>query len=259
MAERPEDEPQEPLSPVPEDEPLPPPPEPPPLPEADPPGWLPPESAPPPVASPRPPPPPTYAPPPQAPPPTYPPPPQPGYGPFAPYTAAPLPPRRPRGPHGEPVVGRWECATWPSRVGAFLIDLLIVLVLPLGLGIALVAAGGDGAEVAGTVVLLAGPPLVWGLYSAALMARPGRHNGQTVGKQALGVRVVRDNDQPIGFAYGLLRELAVRQVLLTISSSFVFGIPYLLDSLWPLWDESNRTLHDMIVSSHVVREEAVTA
>jgi uncharacterized RDD family membrane protein YckC len=156
------------------------------------------------------------------------------------------------------MVGRWECATWASRVGAFLIDLMIVLVLPLGLGIALVAAGGDGAEIAGTVVLLAGPSLAWGLYAAALMARAGPHNGQTLGKQALGLRVIRDNDEPVGFGYGLLRELGVREVLLTVSSSFVFGIPYLLDSLWPLWDESNRSLHDMIVSSHVVREEAVT-
>jgi uncharacterized RDD family membrane protein YckC len=157
------------------------------------------------------------------------------------------------------MVGRWECATWASRVGAFLIDLILALVLPLGVGIALVAAGGHGAEIAGTVVLLAGPPLVWGLYAAAFMARSGPRNGQTLGKQALGVRVIRDNDQPIGFGWALLRELGVREVLLTISSSFVFGIPYLLDSLWPLWDESNRTLHDMIVSSHVVREEAVAA
>jgi uncharacterized RDD family membrane protein YckC len=293
MSERPEDQPpppadDEPLGPpTPAADPLPPPPpEPPPLPEADPPAWLPPETAPPPVTSPPPappppgptppgppppaPPPPGYAPPPQAPPPTYAPPPgappppqgpppQPGYGPFAPYTAAPLAPPRPRGPHGEPLVGRWECATWPSRVGAFLIDLLIVLALPVAGGIALVATGGHGAEVAGTVVLLAGPSLVWGIYAAALMARPGQHNGQTLGKQALGVRVVRDNQEPIGFGYGLLRELGVREVLLTVSSSFVFGIPYLLDSLWPLWDETNRTLHDMIVSSHVVREEAVTS
>jgi uncharacterized RDD family membrane protein YckC len=100
---------------------------------------------------------------------------------------------------------------------------------------------------------------VWGVYAAALMARAGARNGQTLGKQALGLRVVRDNDAPVGFGWGLLRELGVRELLLTVSSSFVFGIPYLLDSLWPLWDETNRTLHDMIVSSHVVREAAVTS
>ena len=89
--------------------------------------------------------------------------------------------------------------------------------------------------------------------------RPGERNGQTLGKQAVGIRVVRDSDQPVSFAYGLVRELAVREVLFAIASGIVFGIPALLDYFWPLWDESDRALHDMIVSSHVVRADPVTS
>jgi uncharacterized RDD family membrane protein YckC len=96
-------------------------------------------------------------------------------------------------------------------------------------------------------------------YPTILEARRGPHNGQTLGKQAVGLRVVRDHDEPLTFAYGLQRELVVRQVVFAAGSSLVFGIPYLLDYLWPLWDESDRTLHDMIVSSHVVRAEPVSA
>ena len=36
----------------------------------------------------------------------------------------------------------------------------------------------------------------------------------------------------------------------------LFFIPPLLDLLWPIWDESNRALHDMVVNSHVVRADA---
>src|SRR5207302_2337970 len=61
--------------------------------------------------------------------------------------------------------------------------------------------------------------------SDLFMARPGERNGQTVGKQAVGIRVVRDSDQPVSFAYGLVRELAVREVLFAIASGIVFGIP----------------------------------
>src|SRR5207248_1981558 len=159
-------------------------------------GWLPPETAPPPVAAP--------------------PPPQPGYGPFGGYTAPPVPVRRPRGPHGEPISGRWECAAWWTRAGAFLLDWAIVLIVPLAAGIPLIAAG---AGVAGTALVLAGPPLAWGVYAAALMARSGERNGQTLGKQALRIRVVRDGDEPVGFGYGVLRELAVREVLFAVGSS----------------------------------------
>ena len=30
-------------------------------------------------------------------------------------------------------------------------------------------------------------------------------------------------------------------------------IPWFLDIFWPLWDDENRALHDMVVSTHVVR------
>jgi uncharacterized RDD family membrane protein YckC len=209
-----------------------------------------------------------YPPPPAGPPPGYPPPtapPPPGYGPLGGYGQPPppgplvTPARRPRGPRGEPLVGRWECASWPSRVGAYLIDWIITLVVPLAVGIALVAAHGKALDTAGTVVIFAGPPLIWGLYTSLLMARAGERNGQTLGKQALGIRVVRDDDRPVEFGWALLRELVVRELVFGIAGGFVFGVPVLLDYFWPLWDESNRALHDMIVNSHVVRAQPVTA
>jgi uncharacterized RDD family membrane protein YckC len=170
-----------------------------------------------------------------------------------------LPARRPRGPRGEPLVGRWECASWPTRVGAYLIDTLIVIVLPLAIGIPLLAAGGKGLDVAGTAVVLVGPTIVWALYAPLLMARNGARNGQTLGKQALGIRVIRDDDRPVEFGWALLREFVVRELVFGIAGGFVFGLPVLLDLFWPLWDESNRALHDMLVNSHVVREDPVTS
>jgi uncharacterized RDD family membrane protein YckC len=38
-----------------------------------------------------------------------------------------------------------------------------------------------------------------------------------------------------------------------VVGGFLLGIPWLIDVLWPLWDDENRALHDMIVKSHVVR------
>ena len=90
------------------------------------------------------------------------------------------------------------------------------------------------------------------LYAPLTDAREGAHNGQTWGKQLLGIRVVRDNGEPFDFGYAALREVVVKGLLFGIASSIIPIIPWLLDVLWPLWDDENRALHDMIVSTHVI-------
>ena len=85
------------------------------------------------------------------------------------------------------------------------------------------------------------------------MARGGENNGQTFGKQIVGIRVVRDVGQPFDMAAAFVRELVVKQLLFNFVGGFFFSIPTLLDYLWPLWDDQNRALHDMVVKSHVVR------
>jgi uncharacterized RDD family membrane protein YckC len=85
------------------------------------------------------------------------------------------------------------------------------------------------------------------------MRRAGARNGQTWGKQLLGIRVVRDDGAAYGTGSALVRELVVKELMIGFVGAIAFSIPFVVDSLWPLWDDSNRALHDMIVSSHVVR------
>ena len=37
-------------------------------------------------------------------------------------------------------------------------------------------------------------------------------------------------------------------------SSLTAGLASLADVLWPLWDEENRALHDLIVDTRVVKD-----
>lgn len=153
-------------------------------------------------------------------------------------------------------------AGWWSRVGAALVDLLVISIPATVL--AVVIFGGVGAafganEGAGIFTLIVGI-LVWVgllvaaaiLYAPLLMRRPGAHNGQTLGKQLLGIRVVRTNGVPMDFTWSALREAIVKGLGLGLASAMIPFIPYLLDALWPLWDDENRAVHDFIVDTRVV-------
>nr|AIA12563.1 RDD family [uncultured bacterium] len=91
------------------------------------------------------------------------------------------------------------------------------------------------------------------LYAPLLMAREGGGNGQTWGKQIVGISAVRDVGQPFDFGNAFLREFVIKGLLFGTVGGWFFGIPTLLDYLWPLWDDENRCLHDMVAKTHVVR------
>jgi uncharacterized RDD family membrane protein YckC len=256
-----------------------PPPEPPPLPEAplgppsmndpvadDPPA----EPLPPPPAAP-----PGYPPPQQPPPAGYPPPQAPpaapgGWqAPAAPgqppaaqqpvgWTPPPYvpPPARPKGPHGQPMWDNGvELSTWWARVGALLLDGLIAFMPWVILSVPLFIVNTTGTNIAGGVILGGGWLFAYFFYAPLLMARQGENNGQSLGKQIVGIRVIRDDGDPYGFGSAFVRQVLVINLLFGVVGGFFFGLAQLLDYLWPLWDETNRCLHDMIVSSHVVRAE----
>ena len=51
------------------------------------------------------------------------------------------------------------------------------------------------------------------------MSRKGEHNGQTLGKQAAGIRVVRDDGRPIRLGFAVLREVGLKYSSPTSSSA----------------------------------------
>jgi uncharacterized RDD family membrane protein YckC len=153
-------------------------------------------------------------------------------------------------------------ATWGSRLGAYLIDLLVLAVPVLLVG-ALVAGavlGLDdddevaiGAVIAATLLFILIFAIAALLYAPLLMMRQGQYNGQTWGKQLLGIRVVRDNGEPFSFGPAALREVVLKGLAVGIASSIIPFIPWFLNFFWPLWDDENRALHDMAASTHVIR------
>jgi uncharacterized RDD family membrane protein YckC len=160
-----------------------------------------------------------------------------------------------------PATGRYALASWWSRVGATLIDGIIVGVgalVILALFGSVFSVGFFASDQAGVVSLIVGLMLsfvaiaiVALLYAPLMMART---NGKTLGRMALGIRVVRAKGQPMTFGWAMLREVGVKALLFGVAGSLTFGLANLADVLWPLWDEENRALHDFLVDTRVVRD-----
>jgi len=91
------------------------------------------------------------------------------------------------------------------------------------------------------------------IYAPLLMMRQGERNGQTLGKQWLGIRVVRTDGQVLDFWWSALRDVGLKNFGISALSSFTFGIAFFVNYLWPLWDDRNRALHDLVAATLVVR------
>jgi uncharacterized RDD family membrane protein YckC len=68
--------------------------------------------------------------------------------------------------------------------------------------------------------------------------------GATVGKLAFGLRIVRQDGQPLDLA-----TIAVREIPGRIVSTITLGIGY----LWISWDPKKQGLHDKIAGTLVVK------
>lgn len=152
-------------------------------------------------------------------------------------------------------------AGWGARVGAYLIDRLIVFVpaaIFYGLGFAIGFKDADcvteqtdtsystscsgGLSGAGIALILVGAliALVGALW---LIYREGT-TGQTPGRKMLNIKLVREADgQVLGFGMAFVRQLC----------HFVDSLACYLGWLWPIWDAKRQTFADKIMSSIVVK------
>jgi uncharacterized RDD family membrane protein YckC len=175
--------------------------------------------------------------------------PQPGYGQSQPAGYGAPPPAYGGAPGGyaqvEPAgyyMGH-RLANWLQRVGAFLIDQLVVWV-PAGIAAAVISPNSDRPNGVATTVAILLYLIGFGvwLYNRWILA--GR-TGQSWGKQALGIKLLRmDNGQPIGGGMAFARDIA----------HILDGLPCYLGYLWPIWDNRRQTFADKIVSTVVIAD-----
>jgi|HubBroStandDraft_1064217.scaffolds.fasta_scaffold38791_3 uncharacterized RDD family membrane protein YckC len=150
----------------------------------------------------------------------------------------------PVGPGGAPL------ANYGQRLAGWLIDFVLLLVVTAVILLPIHAVrrvdtvrntttfhtNGVGIVIPAIIVIL------YGMFMC------GSARGQTLGMMIAKTRVVDANTGgPIGPARALGRA-AFEYVL-----AIVIFIPWVVDMLFPLWDQRNQTLHDKVTNSVVVR------
>ncbi|GAA5526927.1 RDD family protein [Herpetosiphon gulosus] len=168
-------------------------------------------------------------------------------------------------------------ASWGARLGAYLLDGLILLI-PSGLIGVFTGAGFaasfnmTGSRSASSIGMLIIGSLITMIINYAYFIYFHGTTGQTIGKKVLNIRVIRRNNQAMDFVVAAKRMaitfgVAIIQLfmaMLTFGDSlstlgflslinFAASIGLLLDYLWPLWDSQKQALHDKVADTLVVR------
>ncbi|WP_043265721.1 RDD family protein [Streptomyces sp. CT34] len=188
-------------------------------------------------------------------------------------------PQQPQGPYGQPGMPGMPgmpqgYASWGARVGAYLIDGLIVGLIPgilyaIAIGMSASAAtsihpdysscqpgdmscyqnaansASSSATPGGAILCIVLAAIIALVAAIFILVKEGS-TGQTPGKKALGIRLVKEaTGQPIGFGMAFVRKIC----------HFLDGIVCYIGYLWPLWDEKAQTFADKVAGTVVVRAQ----
>jgi len=152
--------------------------------------------------------------------------------------------------------GRPVLSGWWRRAGAQIIDgiiiaigAVVVLAILAALGLTVDSDGGAVAFVVAALIAVLAFAIVALLYAPAMMSST---NGRTLGRIVMNIRVIRADGGQMTFGFAMLREVLVKSLLVGVVASATFGFAWLLDILWPLWDEENRALHDFVVNTRTI-------
>ncbi len=200
------------------------------------------------------------------------------------YTSVPTPGYAPAPAYGFAFGGKTTpdgtpLATWGQRVGAYLLDYLILVVITMIAGSYFIyqffqwyltivrdlvneAGGGVAPTVDTTTINEQVLGYLWPIVLISLVVQLAYNtyfltrSGATPGKMALGLSVRRrERPGPLNLVEALKRQaiplIASVVSLVPLVGTIVSFLP-LLDDLWPLWDDKRQALHDKLADTNVV-------
>ena len=144
---------------------------------------------------------------------------------------------------GEAVVLDIPCARFPSRLIALLIDMLVQVIAGVAVALIIIATGTHLDAASGAAVTLTAAVLIIVGYPATFETLT---RGRSLGKMALGLRVVSDDGGPERFRQALVRALASVVEIWSLT-----GAPALICSLV---SARGKRLGDLFAGTFVIQE-----
>ncbi len=168
-----------------------------------------------------------------------------------------------------------QLASMPRRLGAYVLDGLLIGVLGIGLLMVLLAPvfftrftganiievpfhhmGGMGEMMFKTTAFaprffsmnIVTLVLMLGVFNIFTTIILWATNGYTPGKWMLGIRVIKLNGNKISFLDALLRELAIKCIVNSMLSGFLNVISF----IWGCVTDDHKTVHDLAAQTRVV-------
>ena len=151
---------------------------------------------------------------------------------------------------GEAVVLDLTIARFPSRIVALLIDILVQLPVLIFVVVVVSATSASHLNTAsGAAIYLAGFMFVWIGYPLIFETLS---RGRTLGKLALGIRVVSDDGSPERFRQALVRALSAAFIEVWLFPLNLIGIPAGL--ITSMVSAKGKRLGDMFAGTFVIQE-----
>ncbi|NXY94957.1 RDD family protein [Streptomyces sp. BR123] len=143
---------------------------------------------------------------------------------------------------GMPGTGMPPLAHWGLRVGAYLLDLLIIAGPMYALGFIDLGTASDPANAKPGMFFAIG--VLYAIGMAVFQLYREGSTGQSIGKKIVGISVRREADgNVLGFGMAFVRKLA----------HALDSLPCYIGWLWPLWDDKSQTFADKVCSTVVIR------
>jgi uncharacterized RDD family membrane protein YckC len=137
-----------------------------------------------------------------------------------------------------PQVPQYQYSDWITRVGAYLIDAVPIIIVGIVVGIIAGIVGSAGLDVFLYLVFFVAS-IGYSIWNRWIQGG----QGQTIGKKMMNIKLVSEaTGQPIGTLNAFVRDIC----------HFVDGIICDIGYLFPLWDPKKQTLADKIMKTVVI-------
>lgn len=152
------------------------------------------------------------------------------------------PPTEPPTAYPDAAVGQGQLAGFWRRLGALIVDLLLIGISSGVISFVITVPGGMDVSARNNV-----SAVVQIVVAVVYLGYLWSSRGESIGYMAFGIRVVKSGGGPLTLGTAVVRALAL------VASLYLCLIPALISALMVAFGGRQQAVHDLLTGTHVVR------